>query len=232
MNNIKAIIFDFDGTIVDSHSVWVKYINPEIFRRRGLPEDTKLNIEELTGMNFFDMSQYYIDKYGLDTNIEDISRERIEIATYFYNKVCSLKPGAKEVIKYSYNNGIKIAIASSNIGEIVTAYLTKHGLLKYINTIVTSDMVKRPKPFPDVFLKAAVELGVHPENILVFEDSLEGVLAANAAEMQVFSVFEKYNDYCIDKIKQNSSRYILDLNEAIDFIEENRGVKRNIRGII
>ena len=99
-----------------------------------------------------------------------------------------VKPGARELMELLQNKSIPMAIGSSNIKRNVEMYLEETALSPYIDTIVTADLVERAKPAPDIFLKAAKNLGLAPRQCLVFEDSPVGVEAAYTAGCNVIVV--------------------------------------------
>ncbi len=90
--NYKAIIFDFDGTMISSADGWTNHIIPKMFRKRGINLKQKIESHiEFGGMTFTQMSQHLIDKYGFKEAVEEISQERIDIATEYFKKYAKLK---------------------------------------------------------------------------------------------------------------------------------------------
>ncbi len=199
LKNIKAVIFDMDGTIIDSMWIWkdidVKYLN-----KRGidLPGDLQRQIE---GMSFTETAYYFKERFGLPDNIEDIKKEWYIMAEDYYKNKILLKDGAKEFIELLKIRKIKVGIGTSNSRELALEVLKKHDIHHYFDTIRTSCEVDKGKPHPDVFLKVAEDLGVKPKECLVFEDTYAGVLAASRAGMKVVAVqdpvsIESKNDIC------------------------------------
>ena len=99
-----------------------------------------------------------------------------------------MKAGVEELLKYLKETGYKIAIASSTRSALVKEQIEDAGLMKYFDVIVGGDQVKKSKPEPDIFLKAAELLVVKPENAYVIEDSYTGIRAAKSAHMRPIMV--------------------------------------------
>ena len=177
MNEFKGVIFDMDGLMFDTENLssecWVRVgreNNFEITRKlidstRGLDRrKTKILLEEKFGDTFdfqvfSDRSRQYMD--------DVIKKQGMPI-----------KAGLLELLEYIRENGLKCAVASSTERERVEYYLETAGIRKYFNTIVCGDEVKRGKPNPDIFRKAAEKLELKPESCLVLEDSKYGIEAA------------------------------------------------------
>lgn len=214
LKNIKAAIFDMDGTLVDSMWVWSK-IDIEFLKKRGiaLPSDLKDNIEHLS---FTDTAKYFKDRFKLQESIEDIMKEWNDMALEEYSKNIKLKADADRFLFSLKTAGIKIALATSNSQMLLEASLKNNGILQYFDVITTTDEVARGKNFPDIYLLTAKRLGVTSEECIVFEDILPAVKGAKAAGMKVVGVFDEYSEHQkIDII--NTADYFI--NEYKDIIE-------------
>src|SRR5690554_1576128 len=176
LDNIKAIIFDLDGTLVDSMWIW-KEIDITYLNKRGIdfPEDLQKDIE---GMSFTETAIYFKQRFNLPDTIEEIKKEWNSLAEYYYKNEIRLKDGVLEFLNYLKDKNIKLGIGTSNSRELATEVLIKNGIYDYFDAIRTSCEVDKGKPFPDVFLRVAEDLGVSPKECIVFEDTYAGVLAA------------------------------------------------------
>ncbi len=204
--NIKAIIFDLDGTLIDSMHVW-KQIDIEYMDNKGLelPDDLQTAIE---GMSFTETAMYFKDRFGIEDTIEDIKLEWHEMAKHHYRHKIYLKEGVEDLIALFKNKGLKLGIGTSNSHTLTKEILRKHGIYEYFEAIVTSCEVEKGKPQPDVFLKVAELLNVSPEQCIVFEDTYAGVLAAKRAGMKVIAVEDEASLPNKEEIIKLADKYI------------------------
>ncbi|EOD00449.1 HAD family hydrolase [Caldisalinibacter kiritimatiensis] len=210
-NKLKAVIFDLDGTIVDSMWIW-KQIDIDFLAKRNidLPDDLQKAIE---GMSFTETAIYFKNRFNLEETVDEIKEEWNDMAYDFYTNKVTLKKGVREFIINLKEKDIKLGIGTSNSRELATQVLKKHDILKYFDTLRTSCEVDKGKPHPDVFLKVAEDLNVEPEDCLVFEDTYAGVLAAKRAGMNVFAVADELSFPYKDEICKLADKYIEDFKD-------------------
>ena len=185
MDHSICFIFDVDGVIVDSTAlhtkVWERYLEPFGIDSSGIQEKMhgKRNDEivlELFGPGLTDEE---LNHHGAAK--EALYREMI--SPHLESK---LVPGIREFL--DRHKDIPMGVASNAEPANVECVLAKSGLKEYFRVIVDGDQVERPKPWPDIYRKAAESLGVQAEDCLVFEDSLTGVSAALAAGAKVIGI--------------------------------------------
>jgi HAD superfamily hydrolase (TIGR01509 family) len=206
LKDIKAAIFDLDGTLIDSMWLWEK-VDIDFLKLRGyeLPIDLKENIEHLS---FIDTAKYFKERFNLPENIEDIMDEWNSMAFKEYANNVSLKPGAKEYLHNLKLKGIKLALATSNSVPLLEAVLKNNGVYEYFDVITTTNEVNRGKNFPDIYLLSAEKLQVKPTECIVFEDILPAVLGAKMAGMKVVAVHDLYSEYQKKDIMASADYYI------------------------
>ena len=211
LTNIKAVIFDLDGTLVDSMGIW-KEIDIEYLGARGLelPDDLQRSIE---GMSFSETAHYFKERFQLSDTIDEIKAAWNQMAWDKYSKEILFKTGAKEFVHYLKMNGIKTGIATSNSIELVKAVLGNHDMEKQFDSIHTSCEVSKGKPAPDIYELVASDLGVEPSECLVFEDIPQGIMAGKNAGMKVCAVEDSYSALVADKKRELSDYYINDYFE-------------------
>ena len=208
----KAVIFDLDGTLIDSMKVWTQ-VDYEFLERRSIdvPKDLFKDMEG--GNNFVEVAEYFKKKFTLPDSIEDIMNEWTEMVSEHYQKDVKLKPGVLEFLELLKENKIKMGIGTSNNQFLTESVLLANNISDYFDSIVVGKNEIRGKPFPDIFLKVASELGVEPENCLVIEDVLAGVQAAKNAEMEVWGIYEDFSKNETEIIREIADFYAVNFYE-------------------
>ncbi len=187
----KAVLFDLDGTLVDSMWVW-RSIDIDFLGAVGkeLPEDLQKCIE---GMSFTETAEYFKKRFDIKDDGEDIKEKWNKMAYDKYTSEVKLKKGAKEFLARLKADGILVGIASSNSMTLIEGALKAEGVLEYFDAITTACEAGAGKPAPDIYLLAAKKLNVEPEKCLVFEDIPMGIMAGNAAGMTTVAVDDDYS---------------------------------------
>lgn len=188
---IEAVIFDLDGTLIDSMWMW-KQIDIDYLARHGhaLPADLQDCIE---GMSFSETAVYFKERFALSDPLEVIKNDWNQMAYDIYVNEVPLKPGVLAFLQYLKERGIRTGIATSNSKELLLAVLESLGIAAYFDELHTSCEVAKGKPAPDIYLLVAEKLGVMPERCLVFEDIMQGILAGKAAGMKVCAVKDEFS---------------------------------------
>ena len=204
--NKKAILFDLDGTLVDSMWMWYD-IDVLYLARFGLkvPEGLQADIE---GMSFSETAAYFKKRFQIPDPIEKIKQDWNEMAWDKYTHEVPLKEGVSDFINACTSRGIRIGIATSNSRELVENIISVHGLKDAFSCIVTGCDVAKGKPSPDVYLSAASFLQTEPSDCLVFEDILPGIQAGLNAGMEVCAVEDLYSMDQAEEKKKLAQYYI------------------------
>jgi HAD superfamily hydrolase (TIGR01509 family) len=178
---MEAVCFDMDGVLVDSEDYWVPYEREELLADIGLRD---LDIDEITGMNYREIYDYLVAEYGVEMPREDVLGWYEHTAERIYGVDVTLLPGAQELIDDLRKRGVRVAVVSSSPHTWIDVVRERFDLA--VDAVVSADAIEGPgKPEPAVFERAAVELGVDPADVVVVEDSIHGIEAANRAGMVV-----------------------------------------------
>ncbi len=173
--SIKAVIFDFDGLIVDTESIWY-----EVYKETVLEYGVELALEEFAKVigTTDEVLYEYLQKHAT----KPFTRDDIEKAAHELYKTkidtLTLREGVEDYLKEAKQLGLKIGLASSSSRAWVTSYLEKYKILDYFEVIRTKDNVAKVKPDPELYIQALEALGVAPEEAIAFEDSVNGSTAA------------------------------------------------------
>lgn len=213
LEGIKAVIFDLDGTVVDSMWMW-EAIDIEYLARFGiaLPPDLQ---KKISGMSFSETAVYFKETFHIPDSLDKIKADWNDMAMYKYCHEVPLKPGVLSFLQELKKRGIKTGIATSNSRELAMAVLETLELLPYFDEVHMSCEVKTGKPAPDIYLLVAEYLKEKPEHCLVFEDITEGILAGKAAGMKVCGVEDAFSAKYREEKKELSDYYISDYEEIV-----------------
>ena len=191
LDDIKAVIFDLDGSLVDSMWIW-RDIDIEYLGRFGIELPDTLQ-SEIEGMSFTETAVYIKNRFQIPDSVEDMKQAWNRMAWDKYAHEVPLKKGADRFLQLCGERGILLGIATSNSRELVTNVVSVHGLQDSFDCIMTGCDVERGKPAPDIYLKVAERLGVEPSKCLVFEDIIPGIQAGKSAGMKVCAVEDAYS---------------------------------------
>lgn len=213
LRNTEAVIFDLDGSLVDSMWMW-EAIDVEYLARFGIdrPLDLQSRIE---GMSFHETAVYFKETFQIPDELEQIKADWNRMAWDKYCYEVPLKEGAEAFIGICTKKQIKLGIATSNSRELVENVISVHNLQKHFGCIMTGCDVEKGKPAPDIYLAVAKELSVKPENCLVFEDIVPGILAGKTAGMKVCAVYDDYSVPQDEKKRELADYYIRNFKELV-----------------
>ncbi|MEG2231967.1 MAG: HAD-IA family hydrolase, partial [Lachnospiraceae bacterium] len=213
LNKKEAVIFDLDGTLVDSMWMWEEIDREYLAKFRiEVPKDLKAGID---GKSFTETAVYVKERFHITDSIEQIKSDWNKMAWDKYAHEVPLKKGVKKFLEHCKAEGIKLGIATSNSVELVTNIVKVHGLSDYFSVIKADKDVAQGKPAPDIYLLVAKLLGVQPKKCLVFEDIPAGIIAGKSAGMTVCAVEDAYSAIQRDEKKRLADYYIQDYTEAL-----------------
>lgn len=218
LQNIKAVIFDLDGSLVDSMWIW-RQIDIEYLGKFGIALPDNLQ-KEIEGMSFTETAEYFKERFDLPCTVEEIKQAWNTMSYEKYVKEVPLKEGVGELLCYAKENDIALGIATSNSAYPVEALLDALQIRHYFSSVMTACDAKKGKPAPDIYLMAAEELCVEPAQCLVFEDITAGIMAGKTAGMRVCAVQDAYSMYQDAEKKELADYYITDFHAVLPRVEE------------
>lgn len=206
---IKAAIFDMDGTLFDSLMLWdvlwstfgQRYLNDKNFAPST--EDDK----QVRTLTLKAAMKLINDNYNLGESGEELLAEANRIMGDFYGNSVELKDGVREFLEHCKNNGVKMCIASATAPELINTALKHCGIEEYFIKVFSCGAIGKGKDAPDVFLQAVSFLGTEIKNTWLFEDSLVAIETATKLGMPTVGIYDKFN-YGQDIIKEIATEYI------------------------
>lgn len=219
MKQYKGIIFDMDGLLFDTEMVYFK---------------AQMSLVEKYGLSGYDKN-YYLKYVGCSDKefhealyrdfapsgkqqVADFIEESYQtVERLFQSGEVELKSGALELLKYFKQQAIPCVIASSNLRYLIDILVETAGINESFTAIVSSDDVKRAKPDPEIVLKAASVLGEDPADCLMFEDSANGIKAANGAGVDVIMIPDLIPP--TTELRAQSLAVLTSLNDVPKFLE-------------
>lgn len=214
-DGVEAVIFDLDGTLVDSMWIWPA-VDVDYFEKYHLDVPDGF-YNEMEGRSYSELAKLFYDTFPtLNRTIDEIKNEWHEMAYDKYIHEVTVKPGAVEMIRALQKKGIKCGIATSNSKELADAVLEARNIRYLFDSIHTACEVTTGKPAPDVYLLVAEDLKVDAEKCFVFEDIPKGILAGKAAGMRVCAIDDE-TSRSQDKTKRElADYYIRDFYDIIN----------------
>ena len=188
---MQAVIFDMDGTLIDTERV-----SQAAWRRAA--QDFRIEIPErilhaFVGCSIPNAMNMIDDEFGDPAFTERLFNRRHEIFDATWEDELELKPGAAEAVAAVRERGLAVALATSSVRDRAITSMERLGLMELFDAAVFDEDIEHHKPAPDVYLVAADHLGVEPTRCVTVEDSFNGVRAGAAAGMRTIMVPD-YNE--------------------------------------
>lgn len=210
----EAVIFDMDGLMFDTEPIWASCW-PKTAIEFGV-ECMEGLADAMRGTNGAEAVSIIREWYGDEVDPKAFVDRFYKIAHEALAHGAEKKPGLDRLLEYLKTEGIPMAVASSSSREMIKANLIRGGILPYFDSIVSGIEVEHAKPYPDVFLKAADELGVPPQKSLVLEDSYNGVRAGFAGGFHTVMVPDLSEP--TEEMERLATAIVLNLNDVVDML--------------
>ena len=209
---MKAVLFDMDGTLIDSNGIW-KDVDRKFLARRGLAY-THAYYEGVAHAIFPTAAKFTKDFCGLSESCEEIMAEWMVLAKDLYAHV-AVKPGVRAYLKQCKAQGRRMGVVTSSVPEHCHTALRHLDLEKYFEQITFAQELGVEKRLPEVWLAAAQAAGVRPEECTVFDDSLAACYGAKQAGMRTVGVYDSFFSHDETKMQESCDIYIKSFEELL-----------------
>lgn len=201
IKEFSAAIFDLDGTLLDSMSLWEDI--DTIWLKKNNIEPTACLLKKFKTMDFSQAADFSINILGLPFSEDELISEWTSMALRAYSKDITLKPYAREILTKYKNSGKKLVLATSCQKSCCEAVINKEGIADYFDLILYGS-----KDSPDIYLNASEYLNLPPEKCVVFDDIYNALISAHKAGMQFVAVHDKLSGIYQEKMKKEAELYI------------------------
>ena len=216
-HEIKLVIFDLDGTLIDSTSIW-NDVDKTFFARRGC-EVPETYGKEIAHIGLKAAAILTKEKYFRNEEIDDILNEWNQLSLEEYKNTIPLKNNAKELLNCLYKNEVKIALATANSEALYLPCLERLNIKDYFSFIIDVNSCKEGKNSSEIYDKVISYFGCTKEETAIFEDSYTAIKTAYLSGYNVVAVYDKCSTKNIEKTKNHSHLYIEDFSEVISLIK-------------
>jgi HAD superfamily hydrolase (TIGR01509 family) len=209
---IKAFIFDFDGTLLDSMRAW-RTLGTDYLASKGVREIPETLMEHLRPMTLLEAAEYFSAEFSFGQTPEQILAEFNELIAAKYRHEFLPKPGAAEFLEK--HRGMKMCVATATERALAEPALERLGWTKYFEFMITSGETGSSKRSPDIFLQAAERLGVSAREAAVFEDAPHAIKTAKAAGFYTVAVWDESFRHLRAEMESIADVYVENLNDFV-----------------
>jgi beta-phosphoglucomutase len=212
---LKAIIFDLDGTLIDSEHFYFECWN-EILAEWDASLTFDDWVDNYAGTPVHTNAQRLIEKYGITTPFDELveRREKLTVERFKTTDV-NLMPFALEILNFFYNKGLTMAIVTSSLRRDVEAIFERNGLNHFFKLIITRSDVVNGKPHPEGYELCCQRLELPKNECIVFEDTVNGTKSAKAAGLVCYAIQSNTKEHTKLEI---ADKIFLDFKQAKDYL--------------
>ena len=189
--NKKLLIFDMDGTLLDSMEFWQNLGRQYLESKGKTPEN---NLEKIIeSMTLKESASYFKTKYNLEEDVETIIKQVLDFIEDKYLNEIPLKKGVKEFLIKAHSNGYKMCILTTSEKSQAIGALKRTGVLDLFDAVYTDRDFDLSKKNPQIYVKTCEKMGESASDTVVFEDALYAVESAKKAQCTVIGVYDEYS---------------------------------------
>lgn len=209
----KGIIFDLDGTVLDSMPAW-NNLDRRFLNEHNIEYHDSIE-EEIKKMSFIQSCEFFVKKYKLNMTPTQVMIRMKQMMYEDYRYKIPMKPYLEVFLKQEIKKGVLMCIATATHIELAEMALKRLGINQYIKFVLTCQCINTDKTKPDIYIESAKKLGTEVKDTLVFEDALHCVITAKAAGFKVIAVEDNSALCDREEIMKNADCYIKSYKELI-----------------
>ena len=210
----EGIIFDLDGTLIDSMSVW-ENVDRNFLEENGAVYTVDVS-DDVKKMTIQQSAEYFKKRFSLDLSCEYIINRIEEMVKEQYCCHIPLKSGVAETLRKLSEDGVKMCVATATYNSLVKSALERLGILDMFEFVLTCSDIGSGKDKPDIFFKSAEKLSCDISGVIVVEDSLHCIETAKNAGFCTVAVHDDIARGDLDRIRELSDYYIDDMSQFYD----------------
>ena len=207
----KVVLFDFDGTLVDSMGMWGE-VDKAILRLHGLPIPDNFTEEfmfPLIPLTEEETAQFFLD-YGCKGTVQTILDQIEQLSQEQYEQHINAKPGAYDFVKTLREAGVKVGlVTAATIGRILPC-LERNGMMGWFHLILNCDHVGLPKTDPEIYRMALAHFGIAPSEAVFFDDNLTAIRTAQSVGIATVGVYDAHADNTWEEMQATADATIKD----------------------
>ena len=209
----KLVIFDLDGTLIASTSLW-RDVDHAFFAKRNMTTPPNYG-REIAHLGLAKAAEFTVKNYFPNEKEEDILKEWNDLALKEYKYNIPLKENAKEILELFYNNKVIIALATANSKELYEPCLERLGIKKYLSLVVDVNQFSNGKDSPEIYDYIVNHFKVNKKETVVFEDMLTPIITAYNAGYNVVAIYDEHSHINEKEAIEHSNVYIKSFKELL-----------------
>jgi len=203
---MKNIIFDMDGTLLDSMRMWESLGSIYLLQKGVTPPDGIKEIIEAKTLE--EAAEYFINEFNIQGTIKSVVDEIVSIINDKYEHELDMKPNMKELVLTEYAQGSRMCILTTTARALAIEAMKRIGILNCFEDIFTPENLKLSKRTPAIYIKTCEILGFKPSETIVYEDALYAAKSAKEAGCYLIAVYDSMNEKDWPEIKSLADRTI------------------------
>lgn len=207
MNEKKLVIFDMDGTLLDSMPYW-EHLGRNYLLQKGIDAPPQLE-ETIETMTLNESADYFREVFGLTLSREEIIREIGNLMDMAYRFEIPAKRGMKKLVREAKEKGMQVVVLTTSDQKLAKVALKRTGLLSYFDAVYTADQFHMGKNGPEIYERVCQLHHCAPEKTVVYEDALYAIKAAREAGCHVIAVYDPSMESVWDQIRSLSEEQII-----------------------